>query len=266
MRIAAFLFVLFFVPAALPAQSAAAAAADTVQRLADAGFLHDDLASFAAARAAAARGLTRAPNDGLLLHYAGYVHFRTAVLHLQSGKGEGVRGRVGMHLDSAEHLLGRSSAVHPLPETYALLSSVQAMRAATGSPLAALGQVRRSSAAMEQALELGPANPRVWLLRGIAAAQTPRLMGGGAERARGYLERALALFAADPARPPAPRWGRGEVHAWLGVVHARSGRLKEARRAYEAALRVEPEAVRVRNVLVPRLARAEARARGETQP
>jgi predicted TPR repeat methyltransferase len=105
----------------------------------------------------------------------------------------------------------------------------------------------------------------VWLLRGIGAAQTPRLMGGGADRARGYLERSLALFAADAARAPAPRWGRGEVHAWLGVVHARSGRLQEARRAYEASLRVEPEAARVRNVLVPRLARAEARARADTQ-
>jgi predicted TPR repeat methyltransferase len=49
------------------------------------------------------------------------------------------------------------------------------------------------------------------------------------------------------------------------VVHARSGRLQEARRAYEASLRVEPEAARVRNVLVPRLARAEARARADTQ-
>ncbi|HEX8830634.1 MAG TPA: hypothetical protein VF705_05675, partial [Longimicrobium sp.] len=205
MRAAAFLFVLFFVPAPVPAQSAAAVA-DTVQRLAEAGFLHDDPASFAAARAAAARGLSRAPGDGLLLHYAGYVHFRTAVLHLQSGEDrEGARARVAMHLDSAEHFLRRSAAAHPLPETYALLSSVHAMRAAAGSPLGALGQVRRASAEMEQALELGPANPRVWLLRGIAAAQTPRLLGGGAERARRHLERALALFAADAARAPEPR-------------------------------------------------------------
>ncbi len=230
----------------------ALAIADTVQRLVQAAFVREDRSGLEEARRVAERGLEQFPEDPLLLHYVGYVDFRLAALLLQTdGSDEEVRALVGL----AQASLARSAELHPLPETYALLSAIEGIKVAVGSKLGAPFAVRRANAAMAMALALGPENPRAWLIQGIHAAEVPRLFGGGRDKARVALERALQLFESDPAEAPWPVWGKAEAYAWLGIIQARMGERELARQSYEAALLLEPESKRIREVLLPRLDR-----------
>lgn len=237
-------------PAVRVAQQAnAVQLADSARREIELGNIVGDLDRLAQANALVERALARFPDDPLLLHYRGYALYREATL--RSGRdGEDV----GPLLDEAERVLSRSAELDPRPETYALWSSVLGQKIGD-SPIRGMTLGPRSGQLMERALEQGPENPRVWLMRGMSAIYTPAFFGGGLERAEQYLRRAIELYRGDRPAPPAPSWGQSEVWAWLGQVLHRSGRTAEARQAYLEALRIEPEYAWVRYELLPALER-----------
>jgi tetratricopeptide (TPR) repeat protein len=123
------------------------------------------------------------------------------------------------------------------------------------NPLTGMRLGPRSSALMEEAADAGPRNPRVWLVKGINAMYTPAMWGGGLDKARSHLQRAQELFANDGPAAPLPAWGEADVHIYLGQIHAKQGRLHEARAAYERALVLQPDNRWVRRVLLPTLGR-----------
>jgi tetratricopeptide (TPR) repeat protein len=223
--------------------------ADSARRAIEPAYLAGDTTGLAAVRVLLERALTAYPNDALLLHYQGYLDYRD--LSLRMGRW---RQDVGELLDEAERSLEASNQVKPMAETFALLSSVLGQKIGS-NPLRGMTLGPRSSSLMNRALDTGRNNPRVWLLRGIGAKFTPRMFGGGAERAEEYLERAAALFENDAPAPPLPAWGKAEVWAWLGQVYAEDGREHEARTAYMKALQLEPDNGWVRDVLLPALER-----------
>jgi tetratricopeptide (TPR) repeat protein len=104
-------------------------------------------------------------------------------------------------------------------------------------------------------MELGPSNPRVWLLRGVGNIFKPRLFGGGTEKAEADIRKAIALFESDTPEPPRPSWGKAEAWAWLGQVLERQDRRADARAAYLSALDVDPEFGWVKYQLLPALDR-----------
>lgn len=200
------------------------------------------------------RALTVFPDDPLLLHYLGYARYREATL-MQGMKRDDKESRP--LLEAADSLLERSALKLPLPETYALRSSVLGQLIGS-NPLRGMTLGPKSSNAMERAVELGPNNPRVWLLRGIGAMFTPSVFGGGIDKAEEYLTKALALFPNDKPAPAAPAWGHAEAYIWLGQVHKRRDRIDEARQAYTRALELQPDNGWVRHVLLPGLDRAKS--------
>lgn len=250
-------------PAAGGATTARDRWADSVRRLIDAAVPTADRGALASARVLLDRALAVHPHDGLLLHYAGYVAYRDAVLALARDGGTAGRGAARGLLERADSLLERSATRLPLAETHALRSSVLGMQIATsGNPAAGMWLGPRSSAAMDEALRLGPRNPRVWLLRGIAAYSTPRMWGGGAERAREYLLTAAALASADRPPAPLPAWGAAEVQLWLGRAWLALDRPDSARAAYARARALEPENQWLTRVLIPEAERAVTRGSG----
>ena len=213
-----------------------------------------DLERMRQAGALLERALTVFPDDPLLLHYLGYARYREATL-MQGMKRDDKDYRP--LLEAADSLLERSASKLPLPETYALRSSVLGQLIGS-NPVRGMTLGPKSSNAMERAVELGPNNPRVWLLRGIGAMFTPSVFGGGVDKAEEYLTKAIALFPNDKPAPAAPAWGHAEAYIWLGQVHKRRDRIDEARQAYTRALELQPDNGWVRHVLLPGLDRAKS--------
>lgn len=206
-----------------------------------------DAAGIRVAGALLDRALTATPDDPWLLHYLGYALYREATLAM------GRDGRdAGPLLERADSLLARSAALAPIAETHALRGTVLGMMIGS-NPFKGMRLGPRSSEQIEVAVQLAPKNPRVWLLRGVGAINTPAMFGGGADKAEQYLKSAIELFAGDQPAVPAPSWGRHEAHVWLGQVYAKKGKPALARAEYEKALALEPGDVWTRMSLLPAL-------------
>lgn len=229
--------------------------ADSARREIQAARIHNDLQRLRAARALVERARAAYPDEPLLLHYNGYALFRESeLLRARQAPEDAIRQR----LEEAARLLEQSAQLKAMPETYALHSGVLGQQIGFSPIILGIKLGPRSGEAMERALTAGPNNPRVWLLRGIGAIFTPGMFGGGMDRAKEYVERALELFPEDRREPPAPAWGYADAYAWLGQIHQSNGDTAAARSAYQAALRIEPEYAWVREFLLPALERGES--------
>ena len=225
--------------------------ADSARRAIDAASTRGDRAALADVRTMLGRALVVTPGDPLLLHYLGFAQYREAMAALPAGDARGARAL----LAGADTLLARSGERRPLAETFALRSSVLGMLIGTGGAMAGMVLGPKAGDAMNRAAELGPRNPRVALLRGVSAFSTPTLWGGGMDKARTYLEQAIARFADDRPAPPLPAWGEADAHLWLGRVRQRAGDTAGARAAYARALALQPDNTWLTRVLIPSLDR-----------
>lgn len=192
----------------------------------------------------ARRAATAFPGDALVNHYLGHALYRAAGPMMETDADAALS-----MLAEAQSFLEHSIGIEPIPESHALLSSALGMRIVSDADAMTLGM--RSDNEMGQARRLGPRNPRVRLLEGIAAVHKPEMWGGGHQAALTHFQAAIELFAEDEPETPLPAWGHAEAYAWLGQTHAAMGRVDEAREAYERALEVAPGYAWVRDVLLP---------------
>ena len=187
--------------------------------------------------------------QSLVRYTAAYVNWRLAVVPDGAPDDD---GRDAL-LDDAVELLDENLAANDNDaESHALLASVYGLQISR-SPLRGALLGIRAARASARAMELQPQNPRVLLLDGVGKLNTPRMFGGGEDRAESLLHRAVAAFTTEPSDRPWPRWGRVDAYAWLGQVMARRGDTDAARQYYLRALEIEPAFAWVRDVLLPAL-------------
>ncbi|MGH7653148.1 MAG: hypothetical protein ACREN6_00665, partial [Gemmatimonadaceae bacterium] len=119
--------------------------------------------------------------------------------------------------------LEKSAAHLAWPETIQLEASLNGMRIALEPGLGpTLGPL--SGRLSGEATKMGPNNPRVLLLQAYAAQITPESMGGGAERAKTLVTKALAAFGTDHPGPLEPAWGREQAEALQQRLAGNGGR------------------------------------------
>jgi hypothetical protein len=154
------------------------------------------------------RALVAFPDDPYVLHYRGYLAYRQVTGLLMMGEKSKAlpvitRGLADL-AKSAEHL--------SWPETVQLEACLNALRIPLepGSGMTLGPLTGRLSG---QAMKMGPANPRVALLQAYMAGATPETMGGGSEKAKALVDKALALFGDDHPAALAPAWGKDEAIA-----------------------------------------------------
>lgn len=249
-----FLVASLLIPMTVPAQPASGTRkwVDSALVLIDGGTAQGTAEALDPAIALIDRVLTIVPKDGMLLHYKGYALYRRSNLMQAKAKPDEIK-RV---LEEAETALEESGKTLNWPETFALRASVLGqMIAVNPGPINAMRYGPRADAASDRAVELGPNNPRVFLLRGIGNIFKPALFGGGADKAERDIKKAIDLFATDKPQPPMPSWGHAEAYAWLGQVHVKQEKFDDARAAYMKALEIEPENAWVKHVLLPSLDR-----------
>lgn len=237
--------------------SPAQAIADSARREIEAAQFVADTTKLDAMRAYLRRAMQRFPNDPLLEHYAGYATFRRANLIPDSQP-----QRLLPMLIEARGLLERSIRHKPMPESYAVLSSVVGRQIAF-YPKGGDTLIMQAQAATMSGLNLHSENPRVWLMNGIAAFYTMPEHGGGYPVVEKLLRRAIRFFESERVQPPMPSWGHAEAYCWLGQALAKQKKYDDARVAYARALEIEPEFGWVKYVLMPELAVTDSTRRGQ---
>jgi len=85
----------------------------------------------------------------------------------------------------------------------------------------------RVGEALEQAKNLEPRNPRVYLVMANDLYYRPAMFGGGVEKAKPLYEKAKALFATyKPATTLSPNWGESNAAARLTEINAEMATIK----------------------------------------
>jgi tetratricopeptide (TPR) repeat protein len=224
--------------------------ADSARREIDSANAAGDLDRLTSAAAMLDRVLTAVPNDPLLLYYRSLALYRSASLYTGRKKHDEAKRA----LEEADMLLEQATARAPTADALALRGSVLGlMIGSSGNPLSGMTLGPRSSGLVDRAMELDPKNPRVWLIRGMSAMFTPKMFGGGTDKAVRDLQKAIELFDAERPVAPAPSWGHADAYVWLGQALQKDQKNDEARAAYQKALAVQPGYMWVQRVLLPSL-------------
>jgi len=225
--------------------------ADSLRLSIEAAADASDVDAADAAAALAERAVALYPNDAMLRHYRAYALYRAGTMVF----GRFGSGRARPYFDKARDVLEQLVEKPTIPESYALLASVYGMQIATAKiqMLAGMRLGSKSNSMMERAVTAGPNNPRVWVMRGIGALNTPSTFGGGLDKAEAHLKHAIELFATDKPEAPLPAWGLADAHVWLGQVYARQKKRDAARAEFEAARDLQPRNAWITLTLLPSL-------------
>lgn len=224
--------------------------ADSASREIDAAAATGDLDRLTTTAAMLDRVLTVTPNDPLLLYYRSLALYRTASLYTGLKKNDEAKRA----LDEADLLLEQATAKAPTADALALRSSVIGLIIGlSGNPLSGMTLGPKSSGLLDRAKEMEPKNPRVWLVSGMSAMFTPKMFGGGTDKAEQDLKKALTLFETDHPARPSPAWGLADAYIWLGQALQKNDKSDEARAAYQKALELQPNNQWVMRVLLPSL-------------
>lgn len=224
--------------------------ADSASREIDAANAAGDLNRLTNAAAMLDRVLTVTPNDPLLLYYRALALYRSSTIYTGMKKNDEAKRT----LDEADTLLEQATAKSPTADALALRSSVMGLTIGlSGNPLSGMTLGPKASGLLDRAKGMEPKNPRVWLISGMSAMFTPKMFGGGADRAEDDLKKAIALFDGDRPVAPAPSWGKADAYIWLGQALQKNDKTDEARTAYQKALEIQPGNQWVQRVLLPSL-------------
>jgi tetratricopeptide (TPR) repeat protein len=188
-------------------------------------------------------------NEAMLMRYTlAYVDWRLYPLLMSDPKKRG-----DAYLKEAEKQLTELVKADPgNAEAHALLSTVYGQEIGTSAWRGMLIGPKTSSS-IATALKLAKDNPRVALQAGVGALFTPKMFGGGIDKAEKELRRAEMLFSKEPSNQSWPNWGRLDVLAWMGQLLATKGDLEGARAYYQRALTLQPDYGWIRFVLLPAL-------------
>lgn len=136
-----------------------------------------------------------------------------------------------------EQLLDNDPVADEKVEALALLASVRGMQAGY-SPIRGVYYGKLSNDAMAEAKKLQPNHPRVLLIDGILAYQTPALFGGSTQIALTQFDAAVQAF-----RQPCQQvcWGEAEAYVWRGLARSSAGDKAGAKADWNHALVLAPD-------------------------
>ncbi len=214
------------------------------------------------ARALFERLLNRTDKKFLVHYYIAYADYHLINFYQK----DETRDQMEKFLDDGiQHLKQSIELNENFSESFALLSSLLGRKISL-SPLKAIVLGPRSGTAITKAIQLEPENPRVHFIAGINAYFTPKMFGGGKDKARHSLKKALQLF--EKYRSPSslyPDWGYADTYAWLGIFAIDADSLNRAETYFQKALKVNPDFRWVKNHLLPKLREEKQKAGKENR-
>lgn len=162
-----------------------------------------------------------------------YANYRLAI----SANVMGQKTLASSALSAAQTTLEALETSQANAESLALLSSVYGMQIALdNSKGATLGM--KSAKAITSAEQLEPQNPRVALVKAIAAYNTPAIFGGSMQNAKTLATTAIERFA-QPCDNIC--WGEAEAYTWRGLAKQELGDSQGAIEDWQQAIKVQAD-------------------------
>ena len=162
-----------------------------------------------------------------------YANYRLAI----SANVMGQKTLASSALTTAQTTLEALETSQANAESLALLSSVYGMQVALdNSKGATLGM--KSAKAIASAEQLEPQNPRVALVKAIAAYNTPAIFGGSMQNAKTLATTAIERFA-QPCDNIC--WGEAEAYTWRGLAKQELGDSQGAIEDWQQAIKVQAD-------------------------
>ncbi|MCU8044764.1 MULTISPECIES: tetratricopeptide repeat protein [unclassified Shewanella] len=162
-----------------------------------------------------------------------YANYRLAI----SANVMGQKTLASIALTTAQTTLEALETSQANAESLALLSSVYGMQIALdNSKGATLGM--KSAKAIASAEQLEPQNPRVALVKAIAAYNTPAIFGGSMQNAKTLATTAIERFA-QPCDNIC--WGEAEAYTWRGLAKQELGDSQGAIEDWQQAIKVQAD-------------------------
>ncbi len=210
-----------------------------------------NLEQMMAARAHFERLLGRFDEPWLVRYYVALVDFRIYLFHFSQENKDEARRYVDDGIAQLEAVI---ESKPDFEEGYALFSSLLGNKIAL-NPMLGMTLGMRSGGMMGKASSLAPENPRVALIAGESAYYTPKLFGGGRDKALEHIRKAIGLFETfRPERPVDPDWGYDEAYAYLGMIQMDEGQFDAAQASFEKGMEINPDNGWIRNDLMGQLA------------
>jgi len=162
-----------------------------------------------------------------------YANYRLAI----SANVMGQKTLASSALTTAQTTLEALETSQANAESLALLSSDYGMQIALdNSKGATLGM--KSAKAIASAEQLEPQNPRVALVKAIAAYNTPAMFGGSMQNAKTLATTAIERFA-QPCDNIC--WGEAEAYTWRGLAKQELGDSQGAIEDWQQAIKVQAD-------------------------
>ncbi len=112
-------------------------------------------------------------------------------------------------LDEADAFFAKIEPMDSTNDEVALLGALLAQARLSVDPMSRHGKYGEiSDKYLAQVTKLNPNNPRMYYLEGNTKFYTPKLFGGGVDKAQPLYEKAEALFANDSQDIHKPHWGK----------------------------------------------------------
>ncbi len=176
--------------------------------------------------------------NAVLLHYAALADYRLAVCHLAANNA----AESEYYVSEGQRYAAQAVEADPsFSESHALQAYLLGLEVAL-HPDRAMSLAMQSMTSFAKALQIGPGNPRVNLLKGIYQLYVPEAYGGGPASALEFLEKSAALFEREtPQDPLLPSWGKEEAYTYLGRVYGMNKDIAKAKEYLMKALAVNPD-------------------------
>jgi tetratricopeptide (TPR) repeat protein len=181
--------------------------------------------------------LTVREEDYLSHYYLAYADYRICILYTSQEE----KKTAYDYLEEGIKYLKRSVDLNPnFSESHALLASLLGLKIGFKWYLGmTLGP--KANSRFETSLQVDSLNPRLYLLLGISKYNTPKMFGGGMEKAEANLLKAIHLYQTQSTTDSLlPTWGHEEAYAWLGKVYVEKKEYEKAQIQFEKAMEIKP--------------------------
>lgn len=196
-----------------------------------------DLKTLMNARGIFEKILTAQEKDFLSHYYLAYADYRICILYISQKEKKIAYDYLE---DGIKHLKRSIELNENFSESNALFASLLGLKIGFKWYLGmSLGP--KAGSYFERALQVDSLNPRTYLLLGISKYNTPKVFGGGVEKAESNLLKAIHLYETESFPDSLlPTWGHEEAYAWLGKVYMEKKEYEKAQAQFEKALEIKP--------------------------